>query len=276
MKRLWQMGLLLGLVLIAIGPFLWLLSTALKGPAENIFAYPPRFLPEQFTWENFAAVWQAVPMDRYLLNSLGVSVLGVALTVVISVLTAYPLARMRFRGQGALFSVVLATMMVPFQVLMVPLFLIVLQLGLTEGHGLLPTWLGLIAPFAVSGFGIFFVRQAMVRLPKDLEEAAILDGCHSGQILRHVWLPLLTPTLSTLAVLSFLTLWSEYLWPSVLLSQPEHFTLPVGLVQLQGQFSANWRLIAAGTVLSMVPVLVLFVMMQKTLLAGSLAGSVKE
>lgn len=267
--------LLILLVVISVGPFLWLLSTAIKGPDENVFQYPPRFIPSDPTLANFAEVWQAVPMLSFFINSAVVTLLTVLANITLSVLAAYPLARMRFKGQHAIFLSVLATMMIPFQVLMIPLYLICLGLNLTDNAGLLNGWLGLVLPFAISGFGIFFVRQALVTLPKELEESAVLDGCNSFQVLWHVLLPLIRPTLATLAVFAFMASWGEFLWPSIILSQPEHFTLPVGLVQLQSAFSANWKLIAAGTIISMVPMLAFFLALQRYFIAGALSGSVK-
>jgi putative chitobiose transport system permease protein len=275
LKTALHYALLILLVVLSIAPFAWLLSTALKSDVENIFQYPPQFIPAYPTLENFVAVWNKVKMKEYFINSLVVTFLSVALNLVFSVLAAYPLARMRFAGQQAIFFVILSTMMIPFQVIMIPLYLIMLKLHLTDASGLVNGWLGLVIPFAVSGFGIFFVRQALVTLPKDLEESAVLDGCNSFQILCRVLLPLIGPTLATLAVFTFMATWGEFLWPSIILNRPENFTLPVGLVQLQGAFSANWRLIAAGTILSTLPVLAFFLVLQRYFVSGTLAGSVK-
>jgi len=275
MKKALQYVVLILLVLAAIAPFLWLLSTALKGPSENIFAYPPQFIPQHPTLDNFTAVWNKVPMLWFFINSIVVTLLTIFFNITLSVLAAYPLARMRFKGQGAIFFSILATMMIPFQVLMIPLYLICLKLNLTDNAGALNGWLGLVLPFAVSGFGIFFVRQALVTLPKELEESAVLDGCNSLQILWHVLLPLIRPTLATLAVFAFMATWGEFLWPSIILSEPSHFTLPVGLVQLQSAFSSDWKLIAAGTLLSMLPVLVFFFTLQRYFVTGATSGAVK-
>lgn len=274
-KQCLQYLLLTLLVLFSIFPFLWLLSTALKSPSENIFAYPPQFIPAQPTLQNFISVWHKVPMPWFFINSIVVTLLTIVCNISLSVLAAYPLARMRFKGQSAIFFSILATMMIPFQVLMIPLYLICLKLNLTDAAGLINGWLGLVLPFAVSGFGIFFVRQALVTLPKELEESAVLDGCNSLQILWHVLLPLIRPTLATLAVFAFMATWGEFLWPSIILSEPSHFTLPVGLVQLQSAFSADWKLIAAGTLLSMVPMLVFFFALQKYFVSGATSGAVK-
>lgn len=275
MKKTLQYIVLSLLVLAAVGPFLWLLSTALKGPGENIFAYPPQFIPQHPTLENFVSVWNKVPMLWFFINSIVVTLLTIFFNITLSVLAAYPLARMRFKGQNAIFFSILATMMIPFQVLMIPLYLICLKLNLTDGAGIVNGWLGLVLPFAVSGFGIFFVRQALVTLPKELEESAVLDGCNSLQILWYVLLPLIRPTLATLAVFAFMATWGEFLWPSIILSEPSHFTLPVGLVQLQSAFSSDWKLIAAGTLLSMVPVLIFFFALQRYFVTGATSGAVK-
>ena len=270
-----QYALLIFLVIISVGPFLWLLSTALKGADENVFAMPPQFIPKAPTLGNFVEVWNKVPMLQFFVNSIVVTILTVIFIIVLSVLAAYPLARMRFKGSQGIFLAVLATMMIPFQALMIPLYLICLRFGLTDTVSVFHGWLGLTLPFAISGFGIFFVRQALVTLPKELEESAVLDGCNSFQTLWNVLLPLIRPTLATLAVFAFMATWGEMLWPSIILSQPKHFTLPMGLVQLQGAFSANWKLIAAGTVLSMVPMLAFFFGLQRYFIAGALSGSVK-
>jgi len=280
MKNLLRyLGLIL-LAIIAIGPFLWLLSTAMKSGTENIFEYPPRFLPQNPTLSNFAEVWQKLPMLEYFLNTIVVTVMTVFFNLLFSLLSAYPLARMSFRGRQGIFMLVLATMMIPFHVVMIPLYLFMLKLGLHDSNTALfgshmNGWLGLVLPFAVSGFGIFFVRQALVSLPKELEECAVLDGCSSVDVLFRVLLPLMLPTMATLAVFTLMSMWGEFLWPSILQSDPKQFVLSVGLVQLQGAFSANWRLIAAGTILSMLPVIAFFVVLQRYFVSGVLAGSVK-
>ena len=268
-------SLLAVLALGAVGPFLWLVSTAIKPAEANLFAYPPELWPSAPTLENFQTVWSKVSFPLYIGNSLAVAVLTVELNLLLSVLAAYPLARLRFIGQQSLFYLVLSTMMVPFQVLMIPLYLMLLRLGLDESHGLFSSWLGLAIPFAVSGFGIVFVTQAMKGLPKQLDEAALLDGASHWQVLWHILVPLLKPTLATLAIFTFIASWGEFLWPSIMLSQNEYFTLPVGLVQLQGQFSSNWRWIAAGTLIAMGPVMLVFLSLQRFFMRGGLNAAVK-
>ena len=275
LKKLIVYAILLLLAILSLGPFVWLLSTALKSSGENIFQYPPRFIPAQPTLDNFSAVWKAVPMGAYFINSIVVTGLSVLLNLVFSVLAAYPLARMDFRGKNMIFLMVLATMMIPFQVIMIPLYLIVLRLDLVDSAGALPGYIGLSVPFVVGGFGIFFMRQAIVQVPRQLEESAVMDGCNSFQVMWQVMLPLIRPALATLAVFTFIATWGEFLWPSIVLSKPEMYTLPVGLVHLQGAFSANWRLIAAGTILSTLPIVVFFMLLQRYFVSGTLAGSLK-
>ncbi len=275
-----QYFLLILLVVCSVGPFLWLLSTALKSGDENIFN-AAQFLPQKPTFSNFSETWHKVSMGSYMLNSIIIAILTVSFNLVFSTLAAYPLARMQFKGQQATFLIILSTMMIPFQVIMIPLYLIVLKAGLTDSTVLGPgwppinIWIGLIIPFAISGFGIFFVRQALISLPKELEESAVLDGCNSLQVLLKVMIPLIKPTLATLAVFTFMASWGEFLWPSILLSEEKNFTLPVGLVYLQGTFSSNWRMIAAGTVLSMLPIISFFLILQRYFISGTLSGSVK-
>lgn len=273
------------LAIISLGPFIWLCLTALKGPTDNIFdvTHP---LPTHWTLSNFSAVWQKVSMGHYMLNSLIVAALTIAMNILVSTLAAYPLSRMAFKGKGVMIALILSTMMIPFQVILIPLYLQVLALGLTDySHSAalfnivspLNVYIGLLIPFAISGFGIFFMRQAMLSIPKDLEEATLLDGCTPWQTLWYVFVPLLKPSLATLAIFTLMASWGEFLWPSVVLSDEAHFTLPMGLVYLQGAFSSNWRLIAAGTLLSMLPMLVIFLSFQRVFVGGgTLAGAVKS
>jgi putative chitobiose transport system permease protein len=268
-------GLLVLLAVSSVGPFGWLVATALKGAGENIFAYPPQLWPQQPSLEAFTTAWHKVPFGLYFLNSLAVAAIAVVLNLVLSTLAAYPLARMTFKGQKAVFTLILLTLMIPFQAMLIPLYLMTLHLGLGEGGNVWALWLGLAIPVGVSGFGMFFMRQAMIPLPKALEESAVLDGANSLQVLWHVLVPLVRPSLVTLGILTLLASWGDFLWPSLLTANPQHFTLPVGLVELQGAFSTNWRLIAAGTVLSMLPVLVFFVVLQRYFIGTDLASGVK-
>jgi putative chitobiose transport system permease protein len=267
--------LLVLLSLLSVGPFVWLLSTALKSGSENIFAYPPVLLPEHPTLENLTLVFQKIPLWSYFLNSVVITVATIGFNLLCSVLAAYPLARFELPGKNMIFLFILLTMMIPFQVMMVPLYFVCLKLHLTDMSGDIPALLGLILPFGVSGFGIFMMRDAFAKMPLELEQAAILDGCSRWDILRHVFLPLLKPHLATLAIFTLIATWGEFLWPSIVLTKSSLFPLPLGLIYLQSAFSANWRLIAAGTILSVIPVLVTFLILQRQFVSGTLGGAVK-
>ena len=273
-------GFLIHIILITVCilcllPFLWLTSTALKGAGENIFQYPPVFIPEDFTFENFKLVLVLVPIVGYAINSFIVAFFTVILNLIFSALAAYPLARMKFAGKNLAFFGVLATIMVPFQAIMLPIYIITLKLNLTDSYSNLNGYLGLILPFAVNAFGIFLLRQAFLAIPKELEESAIIDGCNSLQIFLKVLLPLIKPSLAVLAIFTFIGSWGEFLWPSIILTKEALFTLPVGINDLQGAFSANYRLIAAGSMVSIIPIVIFFLALQKYFIQGSTEGSIK-
>lgn len=260
---------LLALAVLTVGPFLWLLVTALKGGGENIFAYPPSLWPAQPTLDNFRQVWEAVPFGRYFFNSVLVAIVSVGLNLILASLAAFPLARMRFRGREPFFVVILATMMIPLPVIMIPLFILSQRLGLLNSYS------GLILPTAVSAFGIFLMRQAFLAIPREIEEAAVIDGANPWQVFWQVMLPLTKPSLATLAIFVFVGSWGDFLWPLIVLKDPDLYTLPVGISYLAGTFSANWRLIAAGSVLSIVPIVIVFVALQRFFIGGQTAGAVK-
>ena len=260
---------------ISIFPFLWLISTALKGAEENIFQYPPVFIPNNITWENFSGVWKQIPFLSYFFNSLIVAVFTVILNVIFSALAAYPLARMNFKGKGFIFYLILATIMVPFQAIMLPIYLIILKLRLVDTVSSAAGYTGLILPFAVNAFGIFLMRQAFLQVPKELEEAAFADGCNILQIWSKILLPCVAPTCAVLAVFTFIGSWGEFIWPSIILTDKSLYTLPVGINDLQGMFSSNWRYIAAGSIISIIPIIIFFLFMQRYFISGHNEGAVK-
>lgn len=260
----------LGIIALAmLLPLIWLISTAFKSPSENIFQFPPRLIPLQPTLQNFVTVWQTNPFGQYLFNSTLVAVLTVALNLLFCSLAAYPLARMQFRGRSALFTLIVATILIPFQIVMIPLYILAVQLGLRN------TYLGLIFPAIASAFGIFLLRQAFQGVPKELEEAARMDGCAELGIWWHVMLPSIRPALVTLAIFVFIGSWSDFLWPLIILDRPEYYTLPLGVAKLAGAFSLDWRLIAAGSVISIVPILLFFLVMQRYIVPTEAGSGVK-
>ncbi|MBQ9688810.1 carbohydrate ABC transporter permease [bacterium] len=261
--------------LLSIFPFIWLISTSLKGNAENIFEYPPKIIPTDFTWQNYVGVWNQVDFVQYFINSMIVAGATVALNLLLSSLAAYPLARMEFAGKKTAFFAVLATIMIPFQAIMLPVYLITLKLNMVDSVNNFMGYLGLIMPFAVNAFGIFLMRQAFLGIPKEMEEAAIVDGCGAFQAFFKILLPMVKPSLAVLAIFTFIGCWGEFLWPSIVLTKESMYTLPVGVNNLQGMFSANWRFIAAGSILSTIPIVIFFLFMQKYFISGENEGAVK-
>ncbi len=280
MKPSFIKGFFIHLTLIAICvlcllPLVWLTSTAFKGASENIFQYPPIFLPKEPTIENFKEVLKVVPIVGYVLNSFIVASLTVVFNVIFSALAAYPLARMNFKGKKVLFFLILATIMVPFQAIMLPVYIITLKLGLTDTMGVIPGYLGMVLPFAVNAFGIFLLRQAFLSIPKELEESAFIDGCNVLQIWFKILLPLISPQIVVLAIFTFIGSWGEFLWPSIILTKEALFTLPVGINNMSSVFASNYRLVAAGSIISILPIIIFFISLQKYFISGRQEGAVK-
>jgi multiple sugar transport system permease protein len=246
---------LLPLALAMLLPLLWMLVTSLSTLAETR-RFPPG-LPSSLHWHNYATAWVQSPFARWLLNSAVVAVTCVVSNVVLCSLAGYAFARIPFAGSKVLFVGILATLMVPFQVVMIPTLLIVKDLGLVDS---LPA---LIAPNLVTAFGIYLLRQFFLSLPAELEEAAIVDGAGRLRILTTILLPLMGPPLSTLAVLTFLQVWNDFLWPLVVTSSPETMTVQLGLATFQSAHFTNWPVLMAGTLMSQLPVLLLFLLGQR-------------
>ncbi len=273
-------GFLIHLTLITVCilcllPFLWLTSTSMKGAEENIFQYPPVIIPHSPTFNNFVEVLKLVPIVKYAVNSFIVAFFTVVLNLIFSALAAYPLARMNFRGKNFIFFLVLITLTVPFQAIMLPVYIIVLKMNLVDSISDFNGYLGMILPFCVNAFGIFLLRQAFLTIPKEIEEQALIDGCNSFQIFYKILIPLIKPSLSVLAIFTFVGSWGEFLWPSIILTKQSLFTLPVGINELQGAFSANYRLIAAGSIVSILPIIAFFLVLQKYFIKGESEGAVK-
>jgi len=264
-----QLTLLLLLALVVLLPLLWLVSTSLKGPAENIFTSPPALLPSQPSLAAYGQLFAANPMLTYLRNSALVSALAVLANLLFCSLAAYPLARLRFRGRGLVLALVVATILIPFQVVMIPLYLLMVQLGLRNS-----LW-ALILPQAATAFGIFLLRQSFLGVPVELEEAARIDGCSPMGEWWNVMIPAARSDLITLAMFVFIGSWSDFLWPLIILDDPGLYTLPLGLQQLSSSFSLDWRLVAAGSVVSILPVLLLFILLQRFILPNASGDAVK-
>ena len=264
-----QLLILILLALVVLVPLLWLVSTSLKGPAEDIFTSPPALLPAQPSLDAYGRLFRDNPLGRYLLNSAVVSLVAVVANLLFCSLAAYPLARMRFAGRGLVLGLVVATILIPFQVVMIPLYLLMVQLSLRN------TLLALVIPQAATAFGLYLLRQSFLGVPVELEEAARMDGCSKLGEWWNVMIPAARADLITLGMFVFIGTWSDFLWPLVILDDPQLFTLPLGLQQLASSFSLDWRIVAAGSVVSILPVLVLFVLLQRFILPSASGDAVK-
>jgi multiple sugar transport system permease protein len=248
--------LLLPVALVMLVPLAWIFVTSIETPDEARH-FPPVLIPSGIHWQNYPDAWNSAPFGHFFVNTAivtGASVLG---NLVFCSLAGYALARFRFFGRGILFTLMLATLMVPFQVVMVPTFLIVRHLGLIDTLG------ALILPNLVSPFGIFLLRQFFRTVPIELEEAARIDGCSRLGVLLRIVLPLSGPALATLAVITFLWTWNDFLWPLIVIQSPDNNTIQLGLANFQGSHQTQWTLLMAGNVMSLLPMLLVFVVAQK-------------
>jgi multiple sugar transport system permease protein len=273
LRRVFVYAALIGGAVIMLGPFFWTLSTSLK-PVGDVFASPPKWIPHPFTLQAYREVF-ALPFPRYLLNSVIVSVSIVGLNVVFATSAAYAFAKLRFPGRNALFFILLLTLMVPFQVNLIPLYRIMVGL-----HTMWPaiganTYFGLIAPSAVQVFGIFLMRQFIAAIPNAILESARLDGASEWRILRSIIFPLAGPAIATLAIFTFVTAWNDFLWPLIVTNTDSMRTLPVGLATLARKNTMNWSSTMAGAVITVIPMLMVFGVLQRRFIEGLTAGAVK-
>jgi len=269
LKRCFQLAVLILLALMVLLPLFWLVSTSLKGPAEDIFSSPPALLPAQPSLNAYWTLFKENPLTTYLINSAVVSVMAVVANLLFCSLAAYPLARLHFAGRGFVLALVVATILIPFQVVMIPLYLLMVQLGLRN------TLLAVVIPQAATAFGLYLLRQSFLGVPKELEEAARIDGCSRLGEWWNVMIPAAKADLITLGMFVFIGTWGEFLWPLVILDDPNLYTLPLGLQQLSSSFSLDWRIVAAGSVVSILPVLLLFILLQRFILPSASGDAVK-
>ncbi len=262
----WHLVLLPVAFVMAL-PLLWMLLTSFS-TLEESRRFPPG-LPSGLEWHNYVEAWTQSPFGHWLLNSAIVSVTCVVANLVFCSLAGYAFARIRFPGSKIAFAAILATLMVPFQVVMIPTLLIVKHLHLVD------TLPGLVVPNLVTPFGIYLLRQFFVQLPIELEEAALLDGAGRLRTLRSVLLPLMGPPLSTVAVLTFLSVWNDFLWPLVVISSSDNMTVQLGLATFQSAHFTNWPVLMAGTVMSQLPVLVLFIAAQRFFVSSIASSGIK-
>jgi multiple sugar transport system permease protein len=254
--------------LLMLFPFFWMISSSLKNSVEA-FATPPTLLPKHPTLENYRHAFQAMDIPRLFVNSISVTVICVLLQLFTSALAGFAFARLNFRFKNAIFMVYLATMMIPFQVIIVPLFIEMRQLNLID------SLVGLGLPSVVSAFGVFLMRQAMLSIPRELEEAAILDGASHFRMFFSIALPLCTPTLAALAILSSMSVWNSYLWPLIVIYSPEKMTFPLALANLQGEHLTDWPMVMAGTTITVIPIAITYLILQKQIAQSFLTAGLK-
>lgn len=259
--------LALGAVL-ALLPLVWMVSASLM-PAGEASTYPPRLFPRQVTLEHYVALFTRLNLGRYLLNSTLVAGVVTGVSLLVNAMAGYAFAKLRFRGRDRIFRVLAAGLVVPVQVSMLPLFLLMKQLGLVN------TYAGVIIPSLASIFGIFLIRQYAVSIPDDLLDAARMDGASELRIFRSVVLPAIVPILATLAIWTFLGTWNDFMWPLIVLSDDAHYTLPVALANLAGEHVQDTELMMAGSVLTILPVMLVFLFLQRFYIQGIMVGSVK-
>lgn len=252
---------LFGIVMIA--PFLWMISTSLKPPSQ-IAAFPPRWIPKPIVWGNYREAWNLLPFNLYFLHSLVVAMSVTSGQLITSSMGAFAFARLRFRGREPLFLVYLGTMMIPFQVLMIPIYL------LMKSFGLIDTLQALILPHIFSAYSTFLLRQFFLTIPRELEEAAEIDGCGYMRRYSTIILPLSKPALTTVGIFTFMWSWNDFMWALIVTQSDHSRTLPMGLAMFQNMFTVQtpWNLMMAAAVIALLPVLVVFVLAQKQFIEG--------
>ena len=261
--------LLIIIAILTLFPLIWLLGTAFKPSTDDISTTLTSWFPSQPTWQNFIIVWQNYPFGKYLYNSFLIAFLTVCLNLILCSLAAYPLARINFLGKNTIWAFIISTIMIPSQIIMIPLFILAVNLKLRN------TYLGAILPNLVSTFGIFFLRQAFKEVPKELEEAAKIDGCSEFDIWWHIMIPAVRPALVTLAFFIFIGSWSDFLWPLIVLDNLDYYTLPLGIAKLANSLDLDWRLISAGSIISIIPVILLFILVQQYIIPTESGSGVK-
>lgn len=272
-RRAFSVGRIAGLIALilaavfALGPLLWAVTTSLRTPAQA-FENPPQWIPWNPDFGNYAAVFEQVPIGQFFLNSMIVTVLIVVGQTITCTLSGYAFAMISFPGKNVIFGAFLATMMVPLQTIIIPVFLIIKSFGLTDSLA------SLIIPALGSAFGTFLMRQYFMQMPRELGEAARIDGATQFGVFWHVYARMAAPAISTLAILNFSGFWAEFYRPLIFLQSQSNFTLPLGLVGLQGNLgTGSISVVLAGVVLSMIPSVLLFIFAQRYFIAGVTAGS---
>lgn len=270
-KRIATICFYLVAVLLAIAamiPFLWMLSTSLKSRGA-LMSIPIEWIPDNPTWDAYAKVFSKFPFAKTIGNSLFISVSYTLITLLSSSMAAFAFAKLRFPGNDLLLRCYLATMMIPTQVTMIPLFVIMNRMGLIDSY------LSVIMPSVFRPFAVFMLVQQMRTIPNDFLDAARIDGASVFQMFRRIALPLCVPSLATLSITTFMESWNDYLWPLLMLTDKNKMTLPIALSTLNGQYATEYNVLMAGSLISMIPIIIIYILAQKQFKDGMLAGGIK-
>lgn len=275
-RTLWHVGrralfylFIYGAALATLTPFIWMVLTSLKDLNE-IFVYPPRWLPQQWHPENFVRAFQAAPFGRYYINSLFVAITVTIGQLITCSMAAFAFARLRFRGRDLLFLLFLGTMMIPGQVTMIPTFMVL------HWAGWIDSYKALIVPGLASAFGTFLLRQFFLTIPRELEEAAYIDGCSKWKVLWYIIVPLARPALATLSIFTFMGVFNDFMWALIVTSSDEMRTVQLGLAIFRDRYLTEWDLMMAGSVTATLPILIVFFFAQKYFIKGITLSGLKE
>ncbi len=271
-RKLFGYGVLCLGVTAMIGPFMWMITTSLSHEGD-VFAQKAQwwlsYVPTTFVWQNYIEAWHAVPFARFFINSIFAAVCTTFGQVATSAMAGYAFSRLAFPGRDKIFLAYLATMMIPFPVTMIPVFILFREIGWID------TYKALILPGMFTAYGTFMLRQFFMTLPRDLEDAAKIDGCNYFGIFMRIILPLSKPALATLTTFTFMGSWMNFMWPLVVLNSHEKFTLPVGLAYFQSVHTTNWTLLMAGSIIVLIPILIVFIFNQRYFVEGIKLSGIK-
>ena len=263
---LYALLIIIGILMVV--PFLWMISTSLKEQYDTV-KIPPVWIPNPPRWQNYVDLFTQQPMLQFMLNTIKIVFFVVLGQLFFSSLAAYSFARIKFKGRTVMFFFYIATLMVPGQVTMIPTYLMFAKVGLVDNH------IVLILPAFFSAFGVFLLRQFFMSLPKELEEAAEIDGCNPFTTYYRIMLPLIVPAMLTLGVFTLMNTWNDYMGPLIYLTTPEKYTMTLGIAYFKGVYTTQWNLVMAGSVLSVIPILVAYLCAQKYFVEGIAFSGVK-
>lgn len=268
-KSLLKHIVIYALAFITLAPFVWMILTSLKDMSE-IFVYPPQWLPDKWRFDNYKKAFEAAPFGRYYFNSIFVAVTVTVGQLITCSMAAFAFARLQFKGRNILFYLFLGTMMIPYNVTMIPSFLVLYWLGWID------TYYALIVPGLASAFGTFLLRQFFITIPKELEEAAYIDGATKLQVLRRIIVPLAKPALATLAVFTFMGVFNDFIWALIVINSEDMQTVQLGLAIFRDRYLTQWDLLMAGSVTAVLPILIVFFFAQKYFIQGITLSGLKE